>query len=131
MTPATAPPTTTGPVCPAHLVPMQLRHGRAGDFFGCPEYPACRETVPVGLPGITCPQCGRPVVERIAKKSGKPFWPCGRRDCAFIAWERPHRCAACEAGCFGGEREQPGAAPDAAPDPAIPARADDEVSFRC
>ena len=117
--------TSTTPQCPAPGAPMQLRHGRAGDFFGCREYPACRETLPVGLPGITCPRCGGPVVERIAKKSGKPFWPCGRRECDFVSWTKPHPCKAGGAACFGAEHERLGAGPD----PAIPARADDEVSF--
>jgi ssDNA-binding Zn-finger/Zn-ribbon topoisomerase 1 len=119
-------PTTTSPMCPAGHGPLARRQGRTGPFWGCPQYPACRETAPVGLPGIACPQCGGPVVERIAKKSGKPFWPCGSRACDFVAWERPHLCAH-GAACFGPERER--LQPDAVPDPAIQPVEDEEVPF--
>lgn len=81
---------------------MQLRHGRTGPFYGCARYPECRETAPVGLPGILCPKCQSPVVERTAKKSGRPFWPCGNRACDFVAWTKPHLCAHGDA-CFGTE----------------------------
>jgi ssDNA-binding Zn-finger/Zn-ribbon topoisomerase 1 len=79
MTTATTP--TTAPPCPEHGATMQIREGRTGRFWGCARYPACRHTVPIGLPGITCPTCGGPVVERVAKRSGRPFWPCGMRGC--------------------------------------------------
>jgi ssDNA-binding Zn-finger/Zn-ribbon topoisomerase 1 len=100
---------------------MQLRHGRTGDFYGCVRYADadCRNTAPVGI-GIACPRCHAPVVERVARKSRKPFWPCSRRECAFVPWERPHTCSACGAGCFGAERPHREAA--AGPDPAIPDR---------
>jgi DNA topoisomerase I len=113
------------PACPAHGATMQLRQGRTGPFYGCARYPDCRETAPVGLPGIFCPRCEAPVVERVAKKSGKPFWPCSDRACDFVAWERPHLCAH-GAACFGAER--PRLTPDAVPDPAIP-RGDDDIPF--
>jgi ssDNA-binding Zn-finger/Zn-ribbon topoisomerase 1 len=88
------------PRCPAHGATMQLRQGRTGPFYGCARYPECRETAPVGLPGILCPKCQSPVVERIAKKSGRPFWPCGNRACDFVAWTQPHVCSHGTA-CFG------------------------------
>lgn len=90
------------PLCPAGHGVLQLRQGRTGPFYGCGKYPACRETAPVGLPGILCPTCGAPVVERIAKKTGKPFWPCGNRACRFVSWRKPHVCAHGEA-CWGEE----------------------------
>jgi hypothetical protein len=115
------------PACPTHGATMQLRQGRTGPFYGCARYPGCRETAPVGLPGIFCPRCEAPVVERVAKKSGKPFWPCSDRACDFVAWERPHLCAH-GAACFGAEREHSRLTPDPVPDPAS-ARADDDVPF--
>lgn len=119
--------TSTTPPCPTHGAPMQLRQGRTGPFFGCARYPECRETAPVGLPGILCPLCQSPVVERVAKKSGKPFWPCSSRECEFIVWERPHLCRHNEA-CFGAER--PRAIPDPRLDPVISGHeADDDVPF--
>lgn len=113
-------------MCPEHGA-MQRRHGRTGDFYGCVRYPECRVTAPVGLPGIVCPACSSPIVERVAKKSGRPFWPCANRGCEFIAWERPHLCSHGGA-CFGAER--PRREPEARPDPAIsPSGADDDVPF--
>ena len=109
--------TSTLPPCPAHGATMQLRQGRAGAFYGCARYPECRETVPVGLPGIQCPRCQAPMVERIAKKSGKPFWPCSNRACDFVVWHKPHRCVH-GAACFGEESQ-------AAPTPTQ----DDDTSF--
>ncbi len=113
------------PTCPTHGAPMQLRQGRTGPFYGCPRYPECRETATVGLLGILCPLCQGPIVERVARKSGKPFWPCGNRACEFVAWTKPHRCAH-GAACFGAERSVP--TPDAGPEPAI-LPGDDDVPF--
>jgi ssDNA-binding Zn-finger/Zn-ribbon topoisomerase 1 len=117
--------TATTPTCPAHGATMQLRRGRTGEFYGCSHYPACRETVPIGLPGFVCPQCGAPIIERIAKKSGRPFWPCSVRGCEFVAWKKPHRCAH-GAACFG---EETPAARQAAPQPSGPAQADGDIPF--
>lgn len=36
----------TPPVCPLHGVPMILRNGRYGPFYGCPMYPKCKQTKP-------------------------------------------------------------------------------------
>jgi ssDNA-binding Zn-finger/Zn-ribbon topoisomerase 1 len=91
---------------------MQRRHGRTGDFFGCSHYPECRETAPVGLPGIFCPICHAPVVERASKKTGKPFWPCATRTCEFVAWTKPHLCAHGVA-CFGDAHPRQGNLGDA------------------
>lgn len=124
MTSTTATPAT--PNCPAGHGPMRERTGKTGPFFSCSTYPACRQTLPVGLDGIACPQCGAPVVERTAKKSGKPFWPCGNRACSFVAWERPHLCSH-GAVCLGAER--PRMTPDAVRDPAITDSDDTSVPF--
>jgi hypothetical protein len=124
MTTAATP--TTAPACPEHG-PMLRREGRAGPFFGCREFPRCTYTAPVGLPGIVCPKCSAPIVERRAKKTGRVFWPCSSRTCDVIAWERPHTCSACGAGCFGAERPRRDAA--AGPDPAGPDRDADIVPF--
>ena len=125
-TPATA--ETTAPLCPAGHGAMRQRTGKTGAFWGCVKYPECRSTAPVGLPGIFCPQCNAPIVERVAKKSGRPFWPCGNRACEFVSWEKQHHCRGCGGVCFGAE-ERSRLAPDAVPDPAIQPSEDDEVPF--
>jgi hypothetical protein len=44
-TPQTAtPPPTATPVCPKCSVPMVLRESARGPFYGCPNYPKCRQT---------------------------------------------------------------------------------------
>jgi hypothetical protein len=121
MTTATTP--STAPPCPEHGPSMVLRHGRSGEFWGCREYPRCTHTAPHGI-GILCPRCATPIVERRAKKTGRVFWPCGNRACSFVAWERPHTCSACGAGCFGAERPRRDA--EAMPDPTVPPSGDDD-----
>jgi ssDNA-binding Zn-finger/Zn-ribbon topoisomerase 1 len=114
------------PMCPEHRVPMQVRRGKSGEFFGCPHYPACRATFPVGLPGIFCPLCSSPIVERIAKKSGKPFWPCSGRECRFVSWKKPHTCAHGEA-CWDADAVAMAQAPQQRPRPVVMATAETHV----
>lgn len=52
-TPGAAAPGGTDPICPKCGVPMVLRTAGKGEqagrqFYGCPNYPKCRETRPVG-----------------------------------------------------------------------------------
>ena len=35
------------PECPSCNLPMKLKRGRYGLFYGCPRYPMCRYTLPV------------------------------------------------------------------------------------
>jgi len=35
------------PVCPSCGLPMKLKRGGYGLFYGCPRYPMCRYTLPV------------------------------------------------------------------------------------
>lgn len=47
----TAPPTpqdaTSSPICPKCGIPLVIRSGSRGKFYGCSNYPKCRETVPI------------------------------------------------------------------------------------
>ena len=36
-----------GPQCPDCGVPMVLRNGKRGEFYGCSNYPNCQKTLPV------------------------------------------------------------------------------------
>ena len=56
-----APPAGSAPQCPKCGVPMILRTASRGEhrgrqFYGCPNYPRCRETVPVPGTGESLPQ---------------------------------------------------------------------------
>ncbi|QDO99888.1 topoisomerase DNA-binding C4 zinc finger domain-containing protein [Thalassotalea sp. PS06] len=63
----------TCPVCDA---PLQIKHSKAGSFWGCSQYPKCDYTRPVKetskfeeqlLPGSECPKCG----DSLAVKQGR------------------------------------------------------------
>jgi ssDNA-binding Zn-finger/Zn-ribbon topoisomerase 1 len=88
--PTTEPPADV-PECRAGHGPLAKRQGRTGPFWGCSRYPECKETRPIGL--AACPKCHEgQIVERIARKSGRPFWPCSSPACDFVLWQKPHRC---------------------------------------
>ena len=54
-------------VCPECGAELMIKHGKAGNFIGCSNYPNCQYTRPVVehekvedqvLPGTECPDCG-------------------------------------------------------------------------
>jgi DNA topoisomerase-1 len=91
---------TEAPNCPQCGGPMVLRQaqrgrGRGSHFWGCANYPSCKGIVsadgtpaaePRVDPGLSaqaaatpCPNCGKPMTVRIARKgpnAGKPFFGC-------------------------------------------------------
>jgi len=95
-----APVGTEAPPCPQCGGPMVLRQafrgrGKGNKFWGCARYPACKGIVaidgtvaetpaaPSGLEALaadrTCPNCGKPMAVRMARKgsnAGKPFLGC-------------------------------------------------------
>lgn len=63
-------------VCPACGSELTIKHGKAGAFFSCSNYPNCQYTRSVvehervedtPLPGSICPECG----EELAVKQGR------------------------------------------------------------
>jgi len=76
------------PECPACGTPMIRRKGKSREFWGCPNYPDCRSTMPIVKPGtragITCPACGRVMVERKGT-SGKFLGCSGYPECRETA----------------------------------------------
>ena len=38
---------TTTPICPKCGIPLTIRSSNRGKFYGCPNYPKCRETIPI------------------------------------------------------------------------------------
>ncbi len=95
-----APDGKEAPPCPQCGGPMVLRQafkgrGRGNKFWGCAKYPSCKgivaidgtaseaPSVPTELgalaAGRTCPNCGKPMAVRLARKgsnAGKPFLGC-------------------------------------------------------
>ncbi len=88
----------TGEVCELCGKPMVIKAGRYGEFIACSGYPECRNTRPiVKSTGVSCPECGREIVERRSRK-GKIFYGCsGYPDCKVSFWYRPvnKKCPQC------------------------------------
>jgi len=77
-------------VCDKCGSPMVRRSGKNGEFYGCSNYPTCRNTRPVPL-GITCPLCGQgDIVQRVGGRYQSVFYGCTRYpDCRFTSGLKP------------------------------------------
>jgi len=83
--------------CPECGKPLQIRESSQGEFVGCTDYPTCKFTSDFQRTedgkiklvkreeedtGITCEQCGRPMIIKKTRKGGKEFIACsGYPDC--------------------------------------------------
>ncbi|MBE5807345.1 MAG: type I DNA topoisomerase [Clostridiales bacterium] len=81
--------------CGAMMVYKISRYGR---FLACPNFPECRNTMPLLKQiGVACPKCGGQLLERVSKK-GRKFYGCEHYpDCDFVSWDLPvsERCPVC------------------------------------
>ncbi|MHC1578712.1 MAG: type I DNA topoisomerase [Dehalococcoidia bacterium] len=77
-------------VCPKCGRPMVIKVGRFGKFLACSGYPDCKTTMPYVIKtGVSCPQCGGELVQRISKKK-KVFYGCSNYPkCQFTVNRRP------------------------------------------
>jgi DNA topoisomerase-1 len=72
--------------------PMEVKHGRYGDFLGCSGYPKCKNIQAIVKPtGVKCPKCGDgQMIERRARKTGKVFYGCNKYPkCQNAVWDKP------------------------------------------
>ncbi len=78
-------------VCEFCGKPMAIKEGRFGSFLACTGYPECKNTKPiVKSTGIACPKCGKDIIERRGRKTGKVFYGCsGYPDCDVSYWDKP------------------------------------------
>ncbi|MBQ6389263.1 MAG: type I DNA topoisomerase [Mogibacterium sp.] len=78
-------------VCELCGKPMAVKEGRFGSFLACTGYPECKNTKPiVKSTGIKCPKCGKDIVEKKGRKSGRVFYGCsGYPDCDVSYWDKP------------------------------------------
>ena len=78
-------------VCEICGRPMAFKEGRFGRFLACTGYPECKNTRPiVKSTGVKCPKCGRDIVEKRGRKSGKTFYGCsGYPECDVVYWDKP------------------------------------------
>jgi DNA topoisomerase-1 len=82
----------SGKKCEKCGKPMEIKHGRYGEFLGCSGYPDCKNIQAiVKSTGVKCPKCGKgQIVERHARKSGKVFYGCNQfPKCKFALWDKP------------------------------------------
>jgi len=80
----------TEEVCPECGRQMVLKTGRFGKFLACSGYPDCKKTMPFKVKtGVSCPQCGKELIERKTKKK-RIFYGCsGFPQCQFAVNRRP------------------------------------------
>lgn len=77
---------------------MVYKMGKFGRFLACPNFPACRNTMPI-LTYIeaSCPQCGKRLLEKSSRKNRR-FYGCeGYPECGFVSWDKPvnEKCPKC------------------------------------
>lgn len=77
-------------ICRSCGSPMLRRHGKSGEFYGCSNYPNCRQTEPVPI-GVTCPLCNQgDIAERVGGRYNSTFYGCTRYpDCRFTSSLKP------------------------------------------
>ena len=77
---------------------MVYKMGRYGRFLACPNFPDCRNTMPIlNYIDTACPQCGKRLLEKTSKKNRK-FYGCeGYPECDFVSWDKPveEKCPKC------------------------------------
>lgn len=77
---------------------MVYRIGRFGKFLACPNFPECRNTLPIlTYIDAECPKCGGRLLEKNSKKNRK-FYGCEHYpECDFVSWDKParQRCEKC------------------------------------
>ena len=78
-------------VCEICGKPMAIKEGRFGKFLACTGYPECKNTKPiVKSTGVKCPKCGKDIIEKKGRKSGKLFYGCsGYPECDVVFWDKP------------------------------------------
>jgi DNA topoisomerase-1 len=79
-----------GENCPKCGQPMVVKTGRYGKFIACSGYPECKYTKPFQVKtGVSCPNCGAELVEKLSKKR-RTFYGCSHYpDCHFATNLKP------------------------------------------
>ena len=88
----------TEEICPKCSKPLVIKTGRYGKFLACSGYPKCKYTKSFQIKiGVSCPQCGSELIERLSKKK-RTFYGCSNYpDCQFATNFRPlpYPCPKC------------------------------------
>ena len=77
---------------------MVYKMGKFGKFLACPNFPDCRNTMPIlTYIDAACPLCGKRLLEKTSRKNRK-FYGCeGYPECDFVSWDKPvsEKCPQC------------------------------------
>ena len=77
---------------------MVYKMGKYGRFLACPNFPDCRNTMPIlNYIDASCPVCGKRLLEKTSRKNRK-FYGCeGYPECDFVSWDKPanEKCPKC------------------------------------
>ena len=77
---------------------MVYKMGKYGRFLACPNFPDCRNTLPIlNYINAACPKCGKRLLEKTSRKNRK-FYGCeGYPECDFVSWDKPvsEKCPKC------------------------------------
>ena len=86
-------------VCDKCGANMVYKMGRYGRFLACPNFPACRNAMPIiTYIDTPCPKCGARLMEKMSNRTKRRFYGCERfPDCDFVSWEKPlaDKCPKC------------------------------------
>ena len=77
---------------------MVYKMGKFGRFLACPNFPECRNTMPIlTYISASCPKCGKRLLEKTSRKNRK-FYGCeGYPECDFVSLDKPadEKCPKC------------------------------------
>ena len=77
---------------------MVYKMGKFGRFLACPNFPDCRNTMPIlTYIDANCPLCGKRLLEKNSRRNRR-FYGCeGYPDCDFVSWDKPvnEKCPKC------------------------------------
>ena len=77
---------------------MVYKMGKFGRFLACPNFPNCRNTMPIlNYIDAKCPVCGKRLLEKTSRKNRR-FYGCeGYPECDFVSWDKPvdEKCSKC------------------------------------
>ena len=77
---------------------MVYKMGKFGKFLACPNFPECRNTMPIlNYIDAPCPVCGKRLLEKTSRKNRR-FYGCeGYPECSFVSWDKPvdEKCSKC------------------------------------
>lgn len=80
----------TDELCPRCSKALAIKTGRYGKFLACTGYPECKYTKSFQVKtGVSCPQCGNELVERVSKRK-RTFYGCSNYpQCRFATFLKP------------------------------------------